>query len=247
MSWLFSLALVEASSVDICLDGEPSAPLNGANIPRAYCAPDKMTGFSRLSRFGMTFKPLTENLGEELLMSYLADFHVKTLAPLERGGGITGSRSSMWKHMARIIGEVQPRYAFVENSPMLTRRGLGTVLGDLASLGFNAEWGVLSAAEVGGLHRRERIWVLATNSNCEYVEGCSKKEVYKFPGLQGILHSGVVKNESGLRELLRPGLRREFNGLPAQVDRLTAIGNAQFPSVAATAFNLLQARLGGLK
>ena len=163
------------------------------------------------------------------------------------GGGITGSRSSMWKHMARIIGEVQPRYAFVENSPMLTRRGLGTVLGDLASLGFDAEWGVLSAAEVGGLHKRERIWVLATNSNCEYVEGCSKKEVYKFPGLQGILHAGVVKNESGLRELLRPGLRREFNGLPAQVDRLTAIGNAQFPSVAATAFNLLKSRIDGLK
>jgi asparagine synthetase A len=58
----------------------------------------------------MMFKPLTENLGEELLMSYLGDFHAKTFLPQEQGGGITGSRSSMWKHMARIIGEVQPRY-----------------------------------------------------------------------------------------------------------------------------------------
>ena len=164
MSWLFSQALVVEYLGDIFLDGEQSVPLNGKPIQQAYCAPDKMTGFSRLSRFGMMFKPLTENLGEELLMSYLADFPVKTLAQQEVGGGITGSRSSMWKHMARIIGEVQPRYAFVENSPMLTSRGLGTVLGDLASLGFDAEWGVLSAADVGANHLRERIWIVAKNT-----------------------------------------------------------------------------------
>jgi DNA (cytosine-5)-methyltransferase 1 len=70
----------------------------------------------------------------------------------------------MWKHMARIIGEVQPRYCFVENSPMLTNRGLGTVLGDLASLGFDAEWGVLSAADVGANHLRERIWIVGKNT-----------------------------------------------------------------------------------
>jgi DNA (cytosine-5)-methyltransferase 1 len=70
----------------------------------------------------------------------------------------------MWKHMARIIGEVQPRYCFVENSPMLTTRGLGTVLGDLASLGFDAEWGVLSAADVGANHLRERIWIVGKNT-----------------------------------------------------------------------------------
>ena len=63
--------------------------------------------------------------------------------------------------MARIIGEVRPRYAFVENSPMLTSRGLGTVLGDLAALGFDARWGVISAADVGAPHLRERIWIVA--------------------------------------------------------------------------------------
>jgi site-specific DNA-cytosine methylase len=66
--------------------------------------------------------------------------------------------------MARIIGEVRPRYAFVENSPMLTSRGLGTVLGDLAALGFDARWGVVSAADVGAPHLRERIWIVATNT-----------------------------------------------------------------------------------
>jgi DNA (cytosine-5)-methyltransferase 1 len=77
------------------------------------------------------------------------------------GAGITGARSSMWKQMARIIGEVRPKYAFVENSPMLTTRGLGTVLRDLAKMGYNAEWGVLGAADVGANHQRDRIWIVA--------------------------------------------------------------------------------------
>jgi DNA (cytosine-5)-methyltransferase 1 len=81
------------------------------------------------------------------------------------GAGITGERSSMWKHMARIIGEVRPQYAFVENSPMLTTRGLGVVLADLSTLGFNAKWGVVSAADVGANHQRERIWIRAEQRN----------------------------------------------------------------------------------
>ena len=69
---------------DISLDGEQSAQLSGSPIPQAYCAPGKMTDFSRLSRFGMMFKPLTENLGEELLTSFRAVFHAKTSPLLEK-------------------------------------------------------------------------------------------------------------------------------------------------------------------
>jgi DNA (cytosine-5)-methyltransferase 1 len=67
----------------------------------------------------------------------------------------------MWGEMARIIREVRPRFVFVENSPMLTSRGLGRVLGDLASMGFDARWGVLGAANVGAPHQRDRIWIVA--------------------------------------------------------------------------------------
>ena len=81
------------------------------------------------------------------------------------GAGIDGERSGMWREMARIICEVRPRYVFVENSPMLTSRGLGRVLGDLASMGFDAKWGVLGAADVGAPHKRDRIWILCTNSD----------------------------------------------------------------------------------
>jgi hypothetical protein len=86
MSWLFSQALVEEYLADISLDGEQSVQSNGSNTQQAYCALDKMTDFCQISQFGMMYKPLTESLGEELLMSYLAGFHAKTSQPLAKGG-----------------------------------------------------------------------------------------------------------------------------------------------------------------
>lgn len=84
MSWLFSQALVAEYSADTCSAGAPSAQSNGNPTPQAYCAPDKMTAFSRLSRFGMTFAPLTEDRGAELLTLFQAASRARTSAP--RGG-----------------------------------------------------------------------------------------------------------------------------------------------------------------
>jgi hypothetical protein len=78
MSWLYSRALVEEYLEDICSDGEQSAPLSGNPTQLAYLPPDRMTAFFRLSRFGMTFKPLTADRGEELLTLFLEDFPAKT-------------------------------------------------------------------------------------------------------------------------------------------------------------------------
>jgi hypothetical protein len=98
MSWLISKALMNSlySPEQVAeylgenfSDGEQSAPLNGSPIQQAYCAPDKMTDFSRLSRFGMTFKPLTESRGEELLTLFRAGFHAKTLAQQEKAQELT--------------------------------------------------------------------------------------------------------------------------------------------------------------
>jgi DNA (cytosine-5)-methyltransferase 1 len=88
-------------------------------------------------------------------------FPCQDISVAGKGLGLDGERSGLWGEMFRIICEVQPRFVFVENSPMLTVRGLGKVLGDLASVGFDARWGVLGAAHLGASHLRERIWIVA--------------------------------------------------------------------------------------
>ena len=84
MSWLFSQALVEASSAATSLDGEPSAPLSGSPTQQAYLPPDRTTAFSRPSRSGMTFRPLTDDLGAAVLTWCLEAFRARTSAL--RGG-----------------------------------------------------------------------------------------------------------------------------------------------------------------
>jgi hypothetical protein len=93
MNSLYSLEQVEEFLEENSLDGTLSAPLNGSNTPQAYCAPDKMTGFSRLSRFGMTYKPLMESRGEELLTLYREGFHAKTLAQQEKAQELMGKEA----------------------------------------------------------------------------------------------------------------------------------------------------------
>ena len=151
-----------------------------------------------------------------------------------KGAGITGKRSGMWAEFARIISEVRPQYVFVENSPMLTARGLGTVLGDLASMGFDAEWGVLSAADVGAKHQRNRIWLVAhsNSTRCEGLRNSSKR---------GAKEISVPSFQSWWET--EPNVGRVANGVAARVDRLKAIGNGQVPLCAATAFKLLKERL----
>jgi len=85
-----------------------------------------------------------------------------------KGKGLDGERSGLWGEMFRVVCEVRPRFVFVENSPMLTSRGLHRVLGDLASVGYNAKWGVLGADDAEARHKRKRIWIVAySHSNSE--------------------------------------------------------------------------------
>ena len=78
-----------------------------------------------------------------------------------KGEGITGKRSGLWFEMHRIIREVRPRYALIENVPMLTIRGGTRVISDLAEIGYDAEWTIIGADDVGAWHRRKRIWIVA--------------------------------------------------------------------------------------
>ena len=78
-----------------------------------------------------------------------------------KGEGITGSRSGLWTEMCRIISEVRPRYAIIENVPMLIHRGLERVLCDLTEIGYDCEWQIIGADDIGAWHRRKRIWIVA--------------------------------------------------------------------------------------
>jgi DNA (cytosine-5)-methyltransferase 1 len=157
-------------------------------------------------------------------------FPCQDISSAGKGAGIEGERSGLWGEMARIICEVEPWLIELENSPMLTSRGLCRVLGDLAEMGFNARWGVLGASRFGANHERDRIWIVATNSNCaQFKRGSIPGRIYeKYSNIGNV---GWWKNS--------PEFHRMDDGVAFGLDRLKAIGNGQVPIVAATAFNIL--------
>ena len=186
-----------------------------------------------------------------------------------KGAGIEGQRSGLWSEFARIIGEVRPRYAFVENSPALTSRGLGVVLGDLAALGFAAEWGVLGAHNVQAPHKRDRIWILGADTQCVQLRNESRRrrrsswkgspQSSNDGGAKHLAHADSPRRQEQRRSVpngakhhaiecggwwsSEPDVGRVAHGVANRVHRLKAIGNGQVPSVAAIAWRLLRERL----
>lgn len=182
-------------------------------------------------------------------------FPCQDISTAGKGAGLTGARSGLWAEMRRVIGEVEPRFAFVENSPMLTLRGLGVVLGELAEMGFDAEWGVMGACDAGAPHERERIWILAdSNKNgCSAAKGCEPNETLaKAPQRFRDWEIGVQSRAevgSGGWWRSAPPVCRVADGLASDMDRIAALGNGQVPAVAALAWRVLSesARLQGMR
>jgi len=121
-----------------------------------------------------------------------------------RGAGIDGEQSGLWREMARIIYDIRPRFAFVENSPMLTVRGLGKVLGDLAEMGYDAEWCVLGADDVGAPHIRKRIWILAYTPCERWRRGNHGNAIGDGWSLQ-VAGSGAGEEQAILANAAEPG------------------------------------------
>ena len=88
-------------------------------------------------------------------------FPCQDISVAGKGAGIDGARSGLWSEYARIIGEVRPRYVLIENVSAMLGRGLSRVLGDLAALGYDAEWHAIPACALGAPHRRDRLWIVA--------------------------------------------------------------------------------------
>jgi len=133
----------------------------------------------------------------------------------------------LWPAFADVVRGVRPRYVVVENVVGLVTAGLGDVLGDLAALGFDADWSVLSACAVGAPHSRERLFVVAYPAGKRRERG----RVAAHAGAQPVAGQGPVEVHHWRLED-RPGLERVVDGIPSRLDRIRALGNAVVPQVA---------------
>lgn len=192
-------------------------------------------------------------------------FPCQDISAAGNGTGIDGARSGLWSEMARIIGEVRPAVVYVENSPLLVGRGLAVVLGDLAEMGYDAQWCIVSASDVGAPHKRDRCWIVA-NDHCPRqsqparqqqdggmgIEQCrevmananSNEFIWRRSSLQ-MGRSWSPKededhgNSRGNEWPAESRVGRMAHGVANRLDRLKALGNGQVPRVAAAAFNIL--------
>jgi DNA (cytosine-5)-methyltransferase 1 len=132
-----------------------------------YCRAVLERHFPRARRFEDVREVGAANLAPVDLIC--GGFPCQDLSVAGKGAGIDGVRSGLWAEFARIVRELRPRYVLVENVPaLLTGKGkrwdrapIGRVLGDLAEVGYDAEWSVISAREFGAPHLRKRVWIVA--------------------------------------------------------------------------------------
>ena len=179
-------------------------------------------------------------------------FPCQDVSAAGKGLGIDrGEKSGLWREFRRVVCEIRPPFVFVENSPRLTVKGIDKILGDLASVGYDAEWQVLSAAECGAPHLRRRMWLLA-------MERREMADDLRGRLAQSFKKSGLKKRFKQLADVgqqpaapfgwpREPELGRVADGLADRVDRIGAIGAGQVPRVFAIAFWGLLSRFIDLK
>lgn len=106
--------------------------------------------------------------------------------------GLTDERSAVWKHVAEAVRHVRPRLVFLENVAAIRSRGLGEVLADLATIGYDARWTCVRASNVGAPHRRDRWFCVATPTDPASVRRSER-------GTESEEQPGTVRRASGVR------------------------------------------------
>ena len=154
-------------------------------------------------------------------------FPCQNFSRLAERSGLEGKHSGLWSEFFRIIRNVQPRFIVVENVPEMLVHGMGRILGDLASIGYDAEWEGIPAAAVGANHLRARQWILAYPVSL----GDRLSETTILPRRLAAECSDWWASE--------PTVGRVDNGVPSRVDRLRGLGNAIVPQVAEVIFRAI--------
>lgn len=153
--------------------------------------------------------------------------------------GISGSRSSLWKYMRDAICLVRPKFAIVENVAALCRRGLGTLVGDLAEVGYDSEWHCIPASSVGALHERDRVWVIGypNGSDASNAPTLSVHNFKEWQAEKGTQNWQNMLDELGAGDVAQwadsyTGALRVLDGIPDRAYRLKALGNSLVPKIA---------------
>ena len=185
-----------------------------------------------------------------------------------KGAGITGRQSGLWFEMRRIIRDLRPRYAIIENVAALTFRGLPRVLSSLAEIGYDAEWTDIRASDLGAPHKRERIWIVAypssdlrrtsgderpvasdgasqdvADAEGIHAQGCNGGQGQgQFRGSsRGTALGGLGDLAHGLSPwLAEPDIPRVSRGEKHRVDKLKCLGNSIVPQIAEMIFRQIR-------
>lgn len=168
-------------------------------------------------------------------------FPCQDISEAKRGArGLDGKRSGLWWEFRRIIGELRPRFAIVENVSNLSNQGIERVLGSLAEIGYDAEWEIIPACALGAPHARERMFIVAYPQSCHGVNirreqgnvfEARKRSAAHAGNGGGGSGWGVGENGYWTHE---PKICRVVDGVPSRMDRLRLIslGNAVVPQIA---------------
>lgn len=165
-------------------------------------------------------------------------FPCQDISQCGAGAGIEGERSGLWKQMARIVCEVRPAFVVVENSPMLTTRGLGAVLGDLARMGFDARWGVFRASTIGACHHRARFFLVA-NAYGAKLESLDVQKSICFDPKESRRRQFTRAVDAALPADDYASMPRDSDDVARGMDGLKTTGNGWVPAVAARAVRML--------
>ena len=154
--------------------------------------------------------------------------------------GLEGDRSGLWLEFHRIISELRPRFVIVENVSALLYRGLGEVLGDLAQIGYDAEWHCIPAAHLGATHIRERVFIIAYPNGT----GLQGKPVISFPAKDGERSrqqlTRLLESERELAIPTRSGCGIH-DGVSQRMDKLRSLGNSVYvPIITAIGRSMLE-------
>jgi DNA (cytosine-5)-methyltransferase 1 len=152
----------------------------------------------------------------------------------KQAGIKVGTRSGLWFEYARIIDELRPKFAVIENVARLVNRGLQQVLDDLAEIGYNAEWDCIRASDMGAPHRRERVFVIAYPNR----DGRERGRIYDGPWIQASdtpwLWESFRTTEHSVWLKTQCGLYGDDDGVSRRLDpdRGSALGNTVLPQIA---------------